>query len=129
MLDIEYQIMKMIQGKKDCRWIDVLNTFDPRSQCNITQSILECLLDAGLIHSSCPKDPVSGLLYLDKNAVHAMLLEDESRRKESDRERKQSKERRQDKIASVVTALVSAVVGSAIPLLFHALKQLLGIVP
>lgn len=127
MLDIEYQILKMIHEKHDCSWIDVLNAFDPRSQCNITQSILKCLLDAGLLHSSYPADPESGLVYLDKKAVHAMLLEEESRRKEADRERKQRKERRQDKIVSVATALISAAVGSVIPLLFHALGQLLGV--
>lgn len=128
MLDIEYQILKMIHGNQNCRWTDVLNAFDPQSQCNITQSVLECLLEADLIHSSCPADPVSGLVCLDKKAVKTMLLEEDTRRKEADRERKQRKERRFDKFTSVLTALISAVVGSVIPLLFHALEQFIGVV-
>lgn len=127
MFDIEYRIMKMIHKTPNCSWIDVLNAFDPESQCRATEAILECLLDHKQIEVLNPREPKLSTVSLPSESICALLVEEEKRNKEAEQERKRRKERIADRLFSAGIALVSAAVGALLPVLVDLLDHLAGL--
>jgi len=112
MLDIEYEILLHIKEHSNCSWTDVVNRFDPKTNCNLTDGLLYCLLDAHLIETVGGKPPLCSL-RLTNRAWRAMASYEQSQKEK----KAQQRQRRKDHIATALVSIVSAVVGGIIGLL------------
>lgn len=89
MLRIEYEMLTFIHQHPGCSWSDVLNAFDPASQCRVTDAVLSAFLSQGLISAVPPSEkPPVCRVRLSPSAVQLILLyEEEQRRQKKENER------------------------------------------
>lgn len=114
MLKTEYEILSYIRENPNCQWLDVVNAFDPRSCCNVTNKLLLCLLENGLVETAPPgHNPPLCRVELPPQAVRA-LAKYEQQCKNAQEERQRRKE---ELVFNAKISLVSAAVGGAISLL------------
>ena len=85
MLRIEYEMLTFIHQHSGCSWADVLNAFDPESQCRITDAVLNCFLGQGIIVASQPGETSPARrIRLSPAAVQLILLYEEEQRKQQE---------------------------------------------
>lgn len=87
MTDIEYRILEKIYTSVShhCPWIDVINAFDPQSNCTTIDGVLHSLVDAKLVHSDAlsRNDRVHSCVSLSNEGLIALLAEREKRQADS----------------------------------------------
>lgn len=116
MLKTEYEILLYI-AENHCRWIDVINNFDPQSRCRLTNSLLKCMESAGLI-SLGGDAPLCYISVTDRAALalkeHEEQCEKESQRKREKEvaEKRQRRDARIDRVLNAAIAVVSALIGA-----------------
>lgn len=85
MLRIEYEMLTFIHKHSGCSWADVLNAFDPESQCRIADAVLNCFLGQGVIVTSPPGETSPARrIRLSPAAVQLILLYEEEQRKQQE---------------------------------------------
>lgn len=86
MLRIEYEMLTFINQHPGCSWSDVLNAFDPASQCRVTDAVLSAFLSQGLISAVPPSEkPPVCRVRLYPSAVQLILLYEEEQRRQKRR--------------------------------------------
>lgn len=85
MLRVEYDMLTFIHQHPGCSWVDVLNAFNPESRCRITDAVLNCFLNQGMISVAHPGEkPPACHIRLAPSAVQLILLYEDEQRKEAE---------------------------------------------
>ena len=125
MLRTEYEMLTFIHQHPGCSWTDVLNGFDPEHKCRVTDAVMDCFLEQGLISISPPaaKPPVC-YVRLSPSSVHLILLYEEEQRKQAEETAKLEKriqERcRWERKSMLISGLIG-VAGAVLGAIFGAL--------
>ena len=109
MLKIEYDILAYIKEHDSCRWVDVINQFDPQSSCRMTDGLLISMSDAQLIKTSGGELPLC-IGRLNAQAWREMALYQQNQ-EEKEAHRRQ---RRNDLFVTAAISIVSTVVGAVL---------------
>lgn len=109
MLKIEYDILAYIKEHDSCRWVDVINKFDPQSSCRMTDGLLISLSDAQLIKTSGGEPPLC-IVRLNTLAWRELALYQQAQ-EEKEAKRRQ---RRNDQFVTAAISIASTVVGAAL---------------
>lgn len=72
MTDFEYQILCYIQSRGTCKWLDVLNAFDPQTLCNCTHALMTSMCETGFIKAVPPDDLPNASVSLHPAAIAAI---------------------------------------------------------
>ena len=85
MLRTEYEMLTFIHQNPGCSWTDVLNGFDPEHKCQVTNAVMNCLLEQRMISIFPPtaKPPVCAV-RLSPSSVHLILLYEEEQQKQAE---------------------------------------------
>ncbi len=112
MLNIEYEVLVFLRNNPNCKWYEAINAFDPQSQCNITDGILECLYRAKMIQSSDASVSPDSPIRLTPEGLRATLAHEQATREKAQQER----QHRQEYFMTVFATLAGAVIGALITL-------------
>ena len=117
MLKVEYDILAFVKARSSCTWLDVINEFDPKSACRLTDGLLHFLVEADLldIHSGSKAPNCS--VRLSHRAWREMASFEHEVKKAADDIRQRRADQRNAAILSLASAIVGALL-SCLHLLF-----------
>lgn len=127
MTDFEYQILCYIRSKGTCKWLDVLNAFNPQTLCNFTHALMASMCETGFIKAVPPDDLCNASVSLHPAAMAAIERYEQQLEELRQEAAKEECRRRDDRNFALKVALASAVVGALLgnlPYLIQLIRDL-----